>query len=196
MGNEASIRSGGDWDLRGPDLDTMLVGPVYASIIDADRLIRTEWRNGFPNWALYRTALAGDSLHLAGLRKWVVAFSVAYCKAGGVKRHAYSDELACVAGWDALHMLVHVREMAPYTTLAAALGVDPKTYKRLRNGLYARLRASLDEYWVRLTIAFRQVVFCERKSSSANRGVTCGQRGEFFPGPDVPSVDAGFSIER
>lgn len=156
----------GDYTLKGPDYDTILIGPVFASIIDADRLIRTEWRNGFPNWALYRAALAGDNIHLPFLRRWAVAFSVAYCMSGGVKRHVYSDELACVAGWDALAMLVFCRELQPYTVTAAALGVDPKTYKRVRNGVYKRMRASLDEYWVRLTIAFRQVVFTERKSRS------------------------------
>lgn len=171
VGNETIIRATGDWDLKGPDYDTILIGPVFGSIIDADRLIRTEWRNGFPNWELYRAAFAGDSIYLPKLRLWTVAFAVAYCKAGGIKRHAYSDELACVAGWDALHMLIFTRELEPYTVVAGRLGVDPKTYKRLRDGLYKRLRASLDEYWIRLTIAFRQVLIYERNSRSKERMV-------------------------
>lgn len=153
----------GDYDLRGRDFETMLIGPSTSEIWDADRLIRTEWRNGFPNWAMYRSALAGDSLHLSRLREWVVAFSVAYCTTGGVKRQVYTDELACVAGWDALHMLLHCRQMQPYTVTADALDVDPKTYLRLRNRLYVRLKASMDEYWVRLQVAFRQVLLANRK---------------------------------
>lgn len=151
------------YDQRGPDFDTALIGPVTASIIDADRLVRAEWRNGFPNWCLYRSALAGDALYVARLRHWAVAFSVAYCVSGGVKRHAYTDELACVAGWDALHMLLWSRELQPYSVTADALGVHHKTYRRLRDALYRRLRASLDEYWIRLGAAYRHVILYERK---------------------------------
>jgi hypothetical protein len=153
----------GDYDLKVPDYDTMLIGPVTGSIIDADRLVRVDWRNGFPNWALYRTALAGDAVHMPALKRWVVAFSVAYCTTGGVKRSVYSDELAAVAAWDALHMLIHCRALQPYTVLADRLGVHHRTYKRLRDTLYLRLKASLDEYWDRLGIAFRQVRLWERR---------------------------------
>ena len=150
-------------DQFGPDFESMLAGPITASIIDADRLVRKEWRNGFPNWALYRSALAGDAIHLPALRQWSVAFAVAYCTSGGVKRKTYSDELAAVAAWDALHMLVFCRELQPYTVLADALGVHHKTYKRLRDTLYLRMKGSLDEYWARLCIAMRQVWLAERR---------------------------------
>ena len=163
MGMIEAAQTVGDYDLRGPDYDTALIGAVCPQIIDADRLVRLEWRNGFPNWAMYRCALAGDSLGLTGLRQWVVAFTVAYCADGGVRRDAYSDELAAVAGWDALHMLLHSRPMQPYSVTADALGVHHKTYRCLRDTIYARLKASLDEYWIRLTCAIRQVVLYERK---------------------------------
>lgn len=153
----------GDYDLRGPDFDTILIGPVFASIIDADRLVRMDFRNGFPNWDLYRAALAGDSVHLSRLRQWCVAFSIAYCQTGGVRRDAYSDELACVAAWDALNMLLRCRQIQPYTATADAIGVHHKTYRKLRDSLYRRLKASLDEYWIHLTCAFRQVVLYENK---------------------------------
>ena len=152
----------GCWDLKGPDFETVLIGPVNATIIDADRLVRLDWRNGFPNWDMYRVALAGDSLLGDRLREWSVAFSVAYCTTGGVKRQSYSDELAAVAAWDALHMLVHSRQMQPYTQTADSIGVHHKTYLRLRNSLYRRMKASLDEYWVRLSVAFRQVYLHEK----------------------------------
>lgn len=154
--------SKGDWDVRGRDFETALAGPVTPSIIDADRAVRFEFRNGFPNWALYRTAIAGDDLHLAQVRNWVVAFAVAYGMDGGIKRQAYSDELACVAGWDALHILLHGRELQPHTATAEALGVHHKTYTRFRNAIYLRLRASLDEYWVQLVVAYRYVLKAER----------------------------------
>lgn len=155
----------GDYDLRGPDFETILVGPVTERVIDAARLVRIgpdAWSNGFPNWAMYRTAQAGDSLHLTRLREWVVAFTVAYATTGGVRTDAYSDELAAVAGWDALHMLVHCRPMQPYTITADALGVHHKTYRCLRDTVYARLRASMDEYWIRMQVAIRQVAMREK----------------------------------
>ncbi len=155
----------GDYDLRGPDFETMLVGGVTAQVIDADRLVREgadSWSTGFPNWAMYRTALAGDSLHMNRLREWVVAFTVAYATTGGVRPDAYSDELAAVAGWDALHMLIHCRPMQGYSVTADALGVHHKTYRCLRDTIYARLKASLDEYWIRMQVAVRQVAIRER----------------------------------
>jgi hypothetical protein len=165
---------GGDWDLRGPDFDTALLGAVTGSIIDADRLVRAEWRNGFPNWILYRTVLCGDSLHLPRLRQWAVAFAIAYCMDGGVRREVYSDELACVAAWDALHMLLFPAggvngQIQPYRDTAAALGVHHSTYKRLRSHLYASMKGSLDEYWIQLGAAYRHVILYERRNPERGR---------------------------
>lgn len=156
----------GDYDLRGRDFDTALIGAVTDSIIDADRLVRIEWRNGFPNWWLYRTVLAGDSLYLTDLRQWAVAFAVAYGMSGGVKRHAYSDELACIAAWDALAMLLSPAADHPYRETAAALGVHHSTYRRLRSHIYGSLRGSMEMYWCQLGAAYRQVIFYERNRAS------------------------------
>ena len=153
----------GDYDLRTVDFETVLIGPVTELVIDSARLAHLEFRNGFPNWWIYRTCQAGDSLHLSRLRQWVVAFSIAYAQEGGVRREAYSDELATVAAWDALHMLLHSRQMQPVSTTAGALGVDDGTYRRLRNTVYARLRASMDEYWIQLGSAIRQVSLYNRR---------------------------------
>jgi hypothetical protein len=145
----------------------MLIGPVTEWVIDADRLVRLEWKNGFPNWLMYRVAMAGDELGRSQLRQWIVAFSLAYCAAENVvRRDAYSDELATFAAWDAYSLLVHCKQVQPYTVTAEALGVDPKTYKRLRNRVYIRLKASMDEYWLRLECAIRHIVISERKSRS------------------------------
>ena len=156
----------GDYDLRGADFETLMIGPVTTLLTDADRLVRMEWRNGFPNWWLYRTAQAGDTLYIARLRDWVVAFTIAYATTGGVKRHAYSDELAYGAGLDALHMLMHSRQMQPYTITADALGVHHKTYRCLRDTIYARLKASMDDYWTALGCAVRQVALYNRRHAN------------------------------
>jgi hypothetical protein len=52
--------------------------------------------------------------------------------------------------------------MQPYTITADALGVHHKTYRCLRDTVYARLRASMDEYWIRMQVAIRQVAIRER----------------------------------
>ncbi len=153
----------GDYDLRGTDFETLLIGPVHQLLIDADRLVRMEWRNGFPNWEIYRTIQAGDTIYARDVRDWMFAFTVAYAVTGGVKRHAYSDELAYVAACDALHMLMHSRQVQPYTTTSEQLGVHHKTYRCLRDTIYARVRASMDEYWLQLGCAVRQVALYNRR---------------------------------
>ena len=153
----------GDYDVRGRDFETMLIGHISEAIIDADRLVRLDWQNGFPNWAMYRCALAGDTLHRSALRRWVVAFTHVYCADGGIKRHAYDEDMATFAAWDAYSLLVHSRQVQPYTVTAEALGANPKTYRRLRDNVYRRLRASMDEYWIRMQVAVRQITISERK---------------------------------
>lgn len=152
----------GDYDLRTRGIDDMLIGHVSETLIDADRMVREEWSNGFPNWALLRTCLAGDDLHQTSLREWTVALS---CRVGQtiLRPDSYSNDLACVAAWDALHVLTYGREMQPPTVTAAALGVGPKTYRRLRDLVFRFLRASLDEYWIRLGAAYRYALVRERR---------------------------------
>jgi hypothetical protein len=162
VGNEAAIRTGGDWDLRGPDFETLLIGPIMATTIDADRLVRNEWSNGFPNWAMYRCFLAGDS-HLRKIaREWAVAFAIAAAGSGAVSRRKASDEFACLAGWDAYHAMLTGQWVASGADVAEIAEVDPKTYRKLRGYVFSRLKASLDEYWIRMQVAFRQAAMMER----------------------------------
>ncbi len=154
----------GDYDLRGTDFETLLVGPITGTIIDADRLVRDGpdgWSNGFPNWELYRCAFAGDTHLRERLRLWCIAFAIAYSETGGLRKP--SDDVAVCAGRDAYMALMTTRWGAPSDELAAALGVAPKTYRKLRSAIYARLRASLDEYWVRMQIGMRQAALLERR---------------------------------
>jgi hypothetical protein len=186
----------GDYTLRALDFDTMLVGPITDSIIDADRLVRSEWSSGFPNFAMYRAALAGDSLYIPRLRVWCVAFAVAYCESGGVRRDAYSDELACIAGWDALHLLLYSREMAPYSVLAEDIGVHKKTYKRIRDAVYKCLRESVLEYWARLGAAYRHVKIYERKCRSEESYGILKVRGSLFHGDESELGNGCFIRDR
>lgn len=157
MATEAS----GDWTLRGLDFETYLVGQITDKIIDADRIVRAEWANGFPNWALYRTILAGDTNLLQGLRAWCVAYAIAYAE-GATRKGLPADEIGCLAGWDAYYRMLHGQWVIAGHDIADVAGVDPKTYRKVRNHVHAALNASLWEYFVRLQVAVRQVWMRDR----------------------------------
>ena len=151
------MTAGGDWDLRGLDFETYLVGPVTDKIIDADRLVRSRYNNGFPNWTLYRTVYAGDTHLRTQLRDWCVAYSIAVAESGFVRKGLPAEEMGCLAGWDAYYRLLNHRWVVGGQDIADVAGVDPKTYRKLRNYVYAANLLSLQDYFVELQIAVRQV---------------------------------------
>ena len=147
----------GDWDLRGPDFETYLVGPVTDKIIDADRLVRQRVSNGFPNWALYRCVYAGDTHLLPMMRDWCVAYAIAAAESGLIRKGLPVEEMGCLAGWDAYYRLLHHKWVIAGQDIADVAGVDPKTYRKLRNYVYAANLLSLQDYFVEMQIAVRQV---------------------------------------
>ena len=188
----------GDYDLRGPDYATLLAGPLLSTHIDADRIVREGrgfrdcgWSNGFPNWELYRCAYAGDPMYTRQLRDWVCAFAIAHCLAGGIRQDAFSEELACFAGNDALFMLIHCEEMQPYTVSAIELGVHHKTYKRLRDQIAKRLHESLKEYMMRLEIGFRIAIIEERKCGLAISNDILKVRESHLSAEDIAGSSSG-----
>jgi hypothetical protein len=186
----------GDYDLKTVDFETYLVGPVTDRIIDADRQVWMEWRNGFPNWALYRTCYAGDAHLRIPLRSFCVAYAIAYAEAGGVRKGQPVDEIGCLAGWDAFYRLIHTQWLIAGKDVADVAGVDPKTYRKVRNYVYASLRASLDEYWMRLQIAVRQVALREKwQHQEMVRGRLSAGRG-FDPSEDLSGTGNFRAIPR
>jgi hypothetical protein len=154
----------GDYDLRGRDIDTMMVGEIHDTLIDAARLARVEFNNEMPNWELFRAVYGGDSMYLPVLKRWVHEFAIAYCLTGGIKRSVYTPELAGIAGLDALYLLTYMEPMLPHTVIAEDLGVTPKTYLRLRNAIRDRLSVSLNMYVMHLGAAYRYTLIYERKA--------------------------------
>lgn len=166
----------GDYDLRGPDFETYLVGAVTDKIIDADRLVRQEGSNGFPNWALYRTIYAGDS-HLRPLvRSWCVAYAIAAAESGLIRKGLPVEEMGCLAGWDAFYRLLHHKWVVAGQDIADVAGVDPKTYRKLRNHVYAANLLSVRDYFVELQIAVRRVWKVDRwiEENSATQRLNYG----------------------
>ena len=157
-----SIEVQADYTNKTLDFETYLAGAITDKIIDADRLVRSEWNNGFPNWALYRTCLAGDTNMSRQLREWCVAYAVAAAEAGVVRTGLPVEEMGALAGWDCYYALNNHRWLVAGQDIADVAGVDPKTYRKLRNYVYAANRASLDEYWIRMQVAVRQVWMQDR----------------------------------
>jgi hypothetical protein len=159
----------GCYDLRGPDFETLLVGPITGSIIDAARMVREGgrhddgWHPGFPVWDMYRTAYAGDTHLVRNLRTWCQCFGVAYVTA---KARPLDEAVGSYAGRDAFIWLTTGKWGAPPDELADGLGIAPKTYRAARNAIAARLNAALREYWMRLEIAMREVALLERRQDS------------------------------
>lgn len=178
----------GDYDLRGQDYETLLIGPVTELVADADRYVRRQdgglgFDNGFPNWAMYRTAYCGDSHLRQPLRDWIVAYAIAYCEAGGVRTGLPVDEIGCLAGWDAFYRLLNHRWVIAGMDVADVAGVDPKTYRKVRNAVYSALAWSLREYWDLMGVAIRQV-------SRANRWVAPeAPRGRWSHGRGFGEID-------
>ena len=154
----------GDYDLRGLDFETYLCGPVTDKIIDADRLMRADGGNGYPNWAMYRTVYAGDSHLRRRVREWCVAYAIAAAESGVVRTGLPVEEMGCLAGWDAFYRLHDSAWIIGGQDIADIAGVDPKTYRKLRNYVYASLRMSLHDYFVAMQIAIRQVWKMDRWS--------------------------------
>lgn len=155
--------STGDWGLKNPDhVERALCGPITENIIDAARLVHLEFRNGVPNFDLYRAVDAGDTLYDRHLIEWTVAF--AWVLADDTMRHKARHEIATVAAHDVLAILRTGRAMLPHTIIADLMACHRETYLRLRNRLYVRLDQSLREYRMRLSLHYPRVLRLNRIS--------------------------------
>lgn len=179
----------GDYDLRGLDFETVLVGAVNEAIIDADRRVRLRWDNGFPNWAMYRCAYAGDAHLRRVVRDWCVAYAIAHCEAGGVRAGLPAEEIGCLAGWDAYYALLNHKWVIAGVDIADVAGVAPNTYRKVRNRVYSVMLASLREYWGLMQIEIREVARLNRwEGSESPRARLSAGRGF---GDDIDSCGEG-----
>lgn len=178
MNMETKPTQTGDYDLRGLDYDSFLIGPITEAHYDADRIAQQSFHNGFPNWALFRAAYCGDSLYRRQARDWCVAYGIAYCEAGGVRSGLPAEEIGCLAGWDAYYALLHHKWVIAGMDVADVAGVDPKTYRKVRNHVYAAMTTSLRDYWAELGIGIRLVHRLYRETQTASpKGKWANGRG-------------------
>lgn len=193
----------GCYDLRGPDFETLLVGAVTPSIGDAARFVKwgrpvrvngkversDPFANGFPNWAMYRTALCQDSHLAANLRAWCKAFGVAHCTENA---RFPDDAVGFCVGQDAYFWLTTKRWGGSSDVLATALGIAPKTYRKLRGEVAARLLVSMEEYFMRLGIMLREVALLERRQETTPDPARLGDGRGFAGEMDLMGGDGNF----
>jgi hypothetical protein len=155
--------STGDWGHKNPDnVERAQCGPITENIIDAARLVHLEFRNGVPNFDLYRAVDAGDTLYDRRLLDWTIAF--AWVLAEDTMRHKERKAIALVAAHDVLAILRTGRALLPHTTIADRMECHRETYLRLRNRLFVRLDQSLREYRMRLSLHYPRVLRLNRIS--------------------------------
>lgn len=145
----------GDWDLRGRDYETELVGPIRDQVIDADRLVRKRrWRYGMPVWEMYRAAYCGDYNSIVAVKQAAIRFAAAYGDAGGVRSDARSDELYGIAGLDAAYRLIYGKWMISEREGGRLCNVHNATYDRFRTTVWRVLNAMLQDYWSEMISAY------------------------------------------
>ena len=152
-----------DYDLRGPDWDTSLCGPITEAIIDADRLTLLDFKPRIPAFYLYRAAYCGDSLYVPFLKRWAIGF-VDCALAGRVKR-TERDELVGLIALDVIFQILELREMVTPAEAEDLIGVPAKAYKRLRACILQMVDGELREYFGWLGAAYRATILTNRRAA-------------------------------
>ena len=143
------------------DHETALIGPITDRIIDADRLVRGEHGEGFPNFAIYRLILCGDRLYMPEVRQWWVGFCVAWSEQE-MARYPGDDPIA-FAAWDSLQRTVSPNQPIFNDVYAASeLQVGVESYACVRKLFERMLSNILRVYWWRMVWAHEKV--CSRES--------------------------------
>src|SRR5690606_34922912 len=107
---------------------------------------------------------------------WCVAYAIAAAESGLIRKGLPAEEMGCLAGWDAYYRLLNHRWVIGGQDIADVAGVDPKTYRKLRNYVYASNLLSLQDYFIEMQIAVRQVwkedrwIAAEDRRSRLNSG--------------------------
>lgn len=158
----------GDWDLRAPDFETVLVSQLTGSIGDAARLVARgsqrdrPWANGFPNFAMYRTFYAGDTHLRMALHDWLAEWGVAFAKDTGL-RSGNKAIAGSYAGQDVYFYMATQDWAYSPSAVAKESGIAVSTYSRFRDRALDRVQTSLKEYWMRLQMAMFQVRIMENQ---------------------------------
>lgn len=161
MGNESPIGLGGDWSLRGIDLDVLFAqDDLSEAAMSAAVRASAKFNSSFPGWPLYRRVVNGTGMFDRELEAWAVgcgqALAVAEKRNG---RRWVSGVVRAKPGWveqasmDALDYVIFGRHPAGLNERASRFGVSNKTYQAIRDPMSRCM-------WIGLE-TFRSVLFAE-----------------------------------
>jgi len=161
MGNEAPIGTGGNWELRGVDLDVLFAqDDLSEAALSAAIRASAKFNTSFPGWFLYRRVANGTTMFDRELEAWAVGCGQALAAAEKQNgRRWVSGAVRAKAGWieqasrDALDYVIFGRYPAGLNARASHFGVSNKTYQAIRDPMSRCM-------WIGLE-TFRSVLFAE-----------------------------------
>lgn len=139
----------GDWTLRGLDVDQVFARPELSDdALTAACLTTARFDPSFPGWQLYRRIVAGFTCFDGELREWAQGVGALLSLAHRGDGRAYiakRGEWIAVASRDALDAVV--TGMSPVETVRARqLGIDLKTYRRIKHPLAACMEVGMQTF--------------------------------------------------
>lgn len=158
-----AVRAGGDWDLRGIDLDSLFAADELSdTCIDAAIRTQAKFDRSFPGWLLYRRVASGTNLFDRHLEAWAVGCARGLSRAEKVNGRAYVSAATrqkpgwvAQAGRDALDYAIFGRFPASADERESRFGVSHKTYIKVRDPVARGMWVGMDtframlfhEYW-------------------------------------------------
>ena len=141
--------------------ETRLASEIHDSLIDADRFVRDEYGETFPNFALYRLVLCGDRNHLRNVREWWEVFCILWADANMRKKQ--DGEAVLLAARDALQSFMEPnRRIMTDEAASEECGLHRTSYTLMRKGFMVILAQILETYMERLMVAYARVRKMER----------------------------------
>src|SRR5574337_1437966 len=139
----------GDWTLRGLDVDQVFARPELSDdALTAACLTTARFDPAFPGWQLYRRIVAGFTMFDAELDEWAVGVGRLLAQAKRRDGRAYIAKPGAwvdVAARDALAAVV--TGVSPVETVRAReLGLDLKTYRRIKHPLAACMEVGMQTF--------------------------------------------------
>lgn len=147
-----------------------LSAEIHDSLIDADRIVREEFGDAFPNFALYRLVLCGDHSNMRKVREWWEVFCVLWVQNNMRKKPA--DEVVLVAAWDSLQRFFDPsRPILSDEYVQSEYGFDADSYRVMRKGFGIILSMILERYMHQLANAYAKVRARERRQALKELGI-------------------------
>lgn len=160
---KAAQTAGGDWDLRGVDLDCIFAMQTLSdTAIDAAIRASAEFDSAFPGWFLYRRVVGGVGLFDRHLESWAVGSARMLSRSKKLNGRSYIGQTTrskpgwvAQAGRDGLDYAIYGRHPEGLGERADRFGVHPTTYQAIRDPVGKAMWIGLEtfrsflhaEYW-------------------------------------------------